>query len=158
MQDGGKPSQVQFSQQLERLLAGDRSLPDLDALRPSAALILDTVHRALEDPSVLDALASPEDTAPGSPDAETAHTPALGGLSAEESERLQQAITPHIPLILAVAATTAQPAMRPMLEQNLDQLAEQGWTQRVDVLRRVLDGERDADTLGALAEHAPKPA
>lgn len=158
-------------------------MSDLDALRPSAALILDTVHRALEDPSVLDALASPEDTAPGSPDAETAHTPALGGLSAEESERLQQAITPHIPLILAVAATTDQPAMRPILEQNLDQLAEQGWTQLVGVLRQVLDGERDAatlsagldgedtlilqtllagladpDVLRALAEHAPQSA
>jgi len=51
------------------------------------------------------------------------------------------------PLIAAVVESVAQPQHRAGLEQALGPMIEHGWANLVAAIRRILDGERDADVL-----------
>jgi len=53
----------------------------------------------------------------------------------------------HASLIEAVVQAVAAPQRRAELEPDLEQLVQNGWGKLVAALRRLLDGERDADAL-----------
>ncbi len=57
------------------------------------------------------------------------------------------ALRQHVPLIAAVLGTIARPERRAELEQWLEQGIEHGRANLVAAIRRILDGERDADAL-----------
>jgi tetratricopeptide (TPR) repeat protein len=53
----------------------------------------------------------------------------------------------HKKFVEAVVATVAQPSLRKQLEAMLQQREGKGWRKLVAAIRRILDGERDWDTL-----------
>jgi tetratricopeptide (TPR) repeat protein len=53
----------------------------------------------------------------------------------------------HLPLILGVIAAVQETTYRAMLEQSLPVLEQHGWGDLATVFRRILDGERDEETL-----------
>ena len=53
----------------------------------------------------------------------------------------------HKKFVEAVVATVAQPKLRKQLEAMLQQRESKGWRKLVAAIRRILDGERDWDTL-----------
>jgi tetratricopeptide (TPR) repeat protein len=59
----------------------------------------------------------------------------------------RQALRRFGPLVAAVVASVAQPQHRAELEQALEPEIERGWATLVAAIRRILDGERDADAL-----------
>jgi tetratricopeptide (TPR) repeat protein len=59
----------------------------------------------------------------------------------------RETLRQHRPLIGAVLLALREPAARPALDQALDQLATNGWTELVVALRGILDGRRDEDAL-----------
>jgi len=59
----------------------------------------------------------------------------------------RHALREHGPLIAAVVGTVARPQHRAELEQALEPMIEHGWATLVAAIRRILDGEHDADTL-----------
>lgn len=59
----------------------------------------------------------------------------------------------HRALITEVLTVIAQPVQRADLEAGLGQMEQHGWGQLVAALRRLLDGERDGDTLHAQLHH-----
>jgi hypothetical protein len=70
----------------------------------------------------------------------------LGGPSdAAMRERLAQ----HAPLIQDVATAAQQPSVRLQLNEALAQMQQRGWGNLVDAVGRLLDGERDENTLCA---------
>jgi tetratricopeptide (TPR) repeat protein len=67
----------------------------------------------------------------------------------DRAERLEK----HLPLVRAVVAAVNQPELRPQLDPVLQQMEQNGWSNLVACIRRILDGERSADAaLGGLDE------
>jgi len=50
-------------------------------------------------------------------------------------------------LIAAMVAAAQKPNLREQLEPMLDEMAQHGWTNLIAAIRRVLNGERDAETI-----------
>lgn len=59
----------------------------------------------------------------------------------------QETLRRHAPLIDATVAAVVDPSRRLALDQVMAGTAERGWTELVEALRRILDGERDEDAL-----------
>jgi Tetratricopeptide repeat len=59
----------------------------------------------------------------------------------------QEPLRSHGALIKGVVAAVVDPSKRPALEEAMAGMVERGWTKLVEVLRRILDGERDEDVL-----------
>ncbi len=63
-------------------------------------------------------------------------------------DKTEQILQAHAGLIHRVVMAAQNPELVPDLEQILNQAVENGWTELVDAIRRILAGERD---LGAFA-------
>jgi hypothetical protein len=123
---------------LRRILEGSR---DEDALCTSLdredSTIVAAVLRGIADPATLNEIAPPD---PDS-DAHASETAAPADLRAR--------LEPHLPLVAAVIAATAQPQLRSQLDSVLEQMRHNGWDNLVGAVRRILEGERNADALAA---------
>jgi hypothetical protein len=62
---------------------------------------------------------------------------------AQKHQQLEQ----HNKFVEAVVATVAQPRLRAQLEPMLQQRESKGWRKLIAAIRRILDGERDWETL-----------
>jgi tetratricopeptide (TPR) repeat protein len=115
---------------LRRILDGERDEDALcEALDREDSLIIGAVLRGIADPKALVEILTAE---PVGDDAETA-----------KFQRLQE----HLPLIRAVIAAAGEPALRPQLDPAWHEMEQHGWSNLVVSIRRILDGERDADGL-----------
>lgn len=61
----------------------------------------------------------------------------------------RQELQPHLPLISVTIVALQDPKYRPDLDRILTGKEQQGWTNLVAAIRRILAGERDADDLCA---------
>ncbi|MCB1734056.1 MAG: hypothetical protein H6981_05965 [Gammaproteobacteria bacterium] len=68
----------------------------------------------------------------------------------ELPQRKEQIVQFHATLILRTVQACQHPELRAQLEPALDQSVENGWTQLVSALRRILDGSRDVALLRGL--------
>ncbi len=58
-------------------------------------------------------------------------------------EKTEQILQTHASLILAVVQTIHNPEFRPQLDQVLQQSAQNGWQSLVDVIYKIINGNRD---------------
>jgi tetratricopeptide (TPR) repeat protein len=116
---------------LRCILDGERDGDALcEPLDREDSVIVGAVLHGIADPRSL------EDITAAEPMGDDAH-------AADPAERLQK----HRPLIGAVAAAVERSDLRPQLEPALQQMEANGWGNLVAGVRRILDGERNADTL-----------
>jgi tetratricopeptide (TPR) repeat protein len=122
---------------LHRILDGERDEDALwEPLDPEDSVIVQSVLRGIADPESLKAI----------PSSERAEEDAQ---ATDRAERLEK----HLPLVRAVVAAVNQPELRPQLDPVLQQMEQNGWSNLVACIRRILDGERSADAaLGGLDE------
>ncbi len=59
------------------------------------------------------------------------------------SEKIEQILQTHASLVSAVVQTIHNPEYRPQLDQVLQQSAENGWQSLVDVIYKIISGNRD---------------
>ena len=59
----------------------------------------------------------------------------------------QETLRRHSDLVKRVVAAAADSSKRPALEEAIAGMVERGWIRLVEVLRHILDGERDKDAL-----------
>ncbi len=67
-------------------------------------------------------------------------------------DRKQQIIQSHAGVIIQVVQSIANPALMPQTEEILKVSEQNGWNDLVDVIRRIIKGERDASLLQGLDE------
>ncbi len=67
-------------------------------------------------------------------------------------EKNQQILAAHAGLVHAVVQTCHNRDLAPQLEQLLRLSAENGWTQLVTAIRRILAGRRDMELMNGLDE------
>ncbi len=67
-------------------------------------------------------------------------------------DRKQQIIQSHAGVIVQVVKSIANPQLMPQTEEILKVSEQNGWTELVTVIRRIINGERDASILQGLDE------
>lgn len=65
-------------------------------------------------------------------------------------EKTEQILQTHAGLILAVVQTIQNPELKPHLDQALQMSAQNGWQSLVNVINKILDGNRDQALLNGL--------
>ena len=65
-------------------------------------------------------------------------------------EKTQQILQTHAGLILAVVQTIQDPQLKPHLDQALQASAQNGWQALVNVINKILNGNRDQSLLNGL--------
>jgi tetratricopeptide (TPR) repeat protein len=122
---------------LRHTLDGERDAEELcEPLGGEDSMILQTVLRGIADPASLEEIPAAE---PAVDDAQTTD--------------LAQRLEKHLPMIAAVAAAVGQPELGSQLDPVLQRMEQDGWSNLVASLRRILHGERGPDALlGGLDE------
>jgi hypothetical protein len=138
----GRTSQIGV---LRRILDGSRNEDALCAsLDREDSTIVAAVLRGIADPATLNEIA------PADPDAAApAPAPSSAPAPASAPTDLRARLEPHLPLVAAIIAATAQPQLRSELDPVLEQMRQHGWDNLTGAVRRILDGERDANALAA---------
>ena len=67
-------------------------------------------------------------------------------------EKAEQVLQTHASLVLAVVQTIHNPQFKPQLEQVLQQSAQNGWAGLVNVINKIVAGNRDQALLNGLDE------
>jgi len=67
-------------------------------------------------------------------------------------EKAEQILQTHASLVLAVVQTIHNPELKPHLEQVLQQSAQNGWQDLVNVINKIVAGNRDQALLNGLDE------
>jgi tetratricopeptide (TPR) repeat protein len=117
---------------LRRILDGERDEDALcEPLDFEDSAIVGPVLRGIADPESLKTLPSPEPDTQGDE---------AGDLAAQ---RLQK----HLPLIAAVVAAAGEAETRPQLDPILQEMEERGWGSLIAAIRRIIEGERNAEAL-----------
>lgn len=68
------------------------------------------------------------------------------------SEKADQILQTHASLVLAVVQTIHNPELKPHLEQVLQQSAQNGWQDLVNVINKIVAGSRDQSLVNGLDE------
>jgi len=66
------------------------------------------------------------------------------------TEKIDQILQTHASLVLAVVQTMHNPEYRTQLDQVLKQSAENGWQSLVDVIYKIINGNRDQSLVNGL--------
>jgi hypothetical protein len=69
-----------------------------------------------------------------------------------ELGKSEQILQTHASLVLAVVQTIHNPEFKPQLDQVLQQSAQNGWQSLVDVINKIVSGNRDQAMLNGLDE------
>ena len=67
-------------------------------------------------------------------------------------EKAEQILQTHASLVLAVVQTIHNPELKPHLDQVLQQSAQNGWQDLVNVINKIVTGNRDQALLNGLDE------
>jgi len=67
-------------------------------------------------------------------------------------EKAEQILQTHASLVMAVVQTIHNPELKPHLEQVLQQSAQNGWQDLVNVINKIVTGNRDQALLNGLDE------
>ena len=67
-------------------------------------------------------------------------------------EKAEQILQTHASLVLAVVQTIHNPELKPQLDMVLQQSAQNGWQDLVNVINKILAGNRDQALLNGLDE------
>lgn len=67
-------------------------------------------------------------------------------------EKKEQILQTHASLVIAVVQTIHQPALKPQLNQVLQQSEQNGWKSLVDVIKKIVAGSREQSLINGLDE------
>ena len=67
-------------------------------------------------------------------------------------EKNEQILQTHASLILAVVQTISNPELKPHLDQVLQQSAQNGWQDLVNIINKIVAGNRDQSLVNGLDE------
>ena len=114
------------------ILDGERDEDALcDPLDSEDSVIVAAVLRGIADPESLKTIPSPEPATEGD----------------ETADQVAQQLRKHLPLIAAVIDAAGNPEARPRLDPILQKMEGNGWGSLVTAIRRIIEGERNTETL-----------
>lgn len=134
-QAANNPEAIQLFEAMERILAGEREIENLDDLNSGVALILQQILEAVKNPESLKALLDEAESQSDQPEKNEEAGPSIP----------QQ----HAQIALAAALPAIHPDARAQVEPILDQLTQAGFTALAAILPRIWNGERDPAALCA---------
>ena len=118
---------------MENILNGEREIDNIDDLDIRAALILQQIIEAVENPEQLQSLIDQSQPRPD----EERNEPA--GEKVVDQQQLQIALAAALPVL--------RPEARPQVEPILDQMKQGSYTALAEAIANLWNGERDAAKL-----------